>query len=170
MGGVIAQEIYNQAPSRCRSLILVSTFDYAPKMMRSLVYAIRKQRASALPKEMAIELSARTCLYSWDKETLRRFIIGYAPNWESYMKAVEACLHVDYRWMLRKINVPTLVIGGQYDTITPVWCQILMHQRIPRSKLVILRNCGHLAKLEKPDEFNEVLSRFLQKDAKRLIS
>lgn len=42
MGGMVAQEIYRQAPDMCRSLVLVSTFHYAPKHFGELFLKFRK--------------------------------------------------------------------------------------------------------------------------------
>jgi 3-oxoadipate enol-lactonase len=65
--------------------------------------------------------------------------------------------------LLPKIKVPTLIIGGQYDSVIPVWVQLLMHKQIRHSEFVIFKNTGHIVKLEAKDEFNEVLRSFLNK-------
>ena len=162
MGGLVSQEIYRQAPKRCRTLILVSTFHYAPQSVGKHVYAIRLWRAQNLTEEQRIHLAAKTCLYSWSEENMERFTSLYSPNQASYLQSMEACLKVDYRELLTKIKVPVLVIGGQYDMVTPVWVQIQMHNLIPTSKLIIFRQAGHVTKLEKPNGFNQALSSFLK--------
>ena len=79
---------------------------------------------------------------------------------------MKACLEVNNLCLLPKIKVPTLIIGGQYDSVTPVWIQLLMHKQIRHSEFVIFRNTGHVAKLEAKDAFNEVLRNFLNKHKK----
>ncbi|WP_236694920.1 alpha/beta fold hydrolase, partial [Peribacillus butanolivorans] len=109
-------------------------------------------------------MAAKTCLYSWKQENMDEFYKFYKPNKEGYVKSMEACLEVDNRSLLPEIKVPTLVIGCQYDSIIPVWIQILMHELIPNSKLVILKKSGHIAKLEVTEKFNHTLRHFLNEN------
>jgi pimeloyl-ACP methyl ester carboxylesterase len=76
---------------------------------------------------------------------------------------MKACLQVNNICLLPKITVPTLIIGGQYDAVTPVWIQLLMHKQIRHSEFVIFKNTGHIAKLEAKDAFNNVLRNFLNR-------
>jgi pimeloyl-ACP methyl ester carboxylesterase len=62
---------------------------------------------------------------------------------------------------LPTINVPTLVVRGQEDTLIPAQDVELMHDRISGSQLVAIPESGHYAPLEKPDEFLKVLRPFL---------
>ncbi|MBU8907556.1 alpha/beta fold hydrolase [Desertibacillus haloalkaliphilus] len=163
MGGVVAQELYRQAPHRCRALILVSTFHYAPTLFGRWFYAYKKQRAKHFSAQQQKEFAAKTCLYSWKKEVVDRFFTFYNPNPEGYLKSLKACLTVDNRSLLKEVDVPTLVIGCQYDTLVPAWVQIHMHKLIPKSELIIFKDAGHIAKLEKTKEFNEAVRRFITK-------
>jgi len=167
MGGTVAQEIYRQAPERCRSLILVSTFHYAPKQFGKWFLQFRKQRAKLFTPQQGLEVAARTCLYSWNEETFTKFLNSYKPKPVNYQKSMEACLSVDNRQLLPKITVPTLVIGCQYDAVVPLLFQIMMHKRIPGSELVIFKNVGHIAKLEDTENFNRTLRNFLDKNRKK---
>lgn len=163
MGGTVAQEIYRQAPEKNRSLILVSTFHYAPKQLGRMFLQFRKARALLLSSSQQKIIAAKTCLYSWREENMKEFYKFYKPNETGYVKSMHACLDVDNRTLLPQINVPTLVIGCQYDTILPVWIQILMHEQIPNSDLVIFKKSGHIAKLEVAEQFNQTLRQFLNK-------
>jgi pimeloyl-ACP methyl ester carboxylesterase len=163
MGGTVAQEIYRQAPERFRSLILVSTFHYAPKIIGNCFFQFRILRDNLLTPACAHETIARTCLYSWNQENLDKFTTFHKPKPEIYMKSLEACLQVDNVTLLPKISVPTLIIGCQYDAIVPLWAQILMHKSIPNSELVIFKNIGHIAKFEAAEKFNQTLRTFLKK-------
>jgi 3-oxoadipate enol-lactonase len=163
MGGMVAQEIYRQAPEMCRSLMLVSTFHYAPKRLGQLFLKYRKARAESLPLNKQKDIAARICLYSWTEENFEDFSKFYQPNPDFYIASMKACLQVNNICLLPKINVPTLIIGGQYDAVTPVWIQLLMHKQIRHSEFVIFKNTGHIAKLEAKDAFNDVLRNFLKK-------
>jgi pimeloyl-ACP methyl ester carboxylesterase len=64
--------------------------------------------------------------------------------------------------MLTEIHVPTLIIHGNDDQIIPLEEVETMHNAIPKSKLVILPDAGHLLNLEQPELFNNTLRIFLQ--------
>ncbi len=62
---------------------------------------------------------------------------------------------------LSRINVPTLVIVGENDGVTPPEAARKIHEHVGGSKLVVIPGVGHLSNLEAPDEFNKALSEFL---------
>ena len=62
---------------------------------------------------------------------------------------------------LNKIQTPTLLIWGLQDTVTPPWVGEKFHELIPNSKLVFFDQCGHAPMMEKPEEFNIELGKFL---------
>ena len=63
---------------------------------------------------------------------------------------------------LHKISVPTCIIWGQQDNVTPPDVAIKMDQLIPDSNLFWIDKCGHAAMMEKPDQFNEILYDWLK--------
>jgi len=60
------------------------------------------------------------------------------------------------------IKVPSLLIWGKQDTITPPFVAEEFHKLLPDSSLEWIDKCGHAAMMERPQEFNKVLERFLQ--------
>ena len=64
---------------------------------------------------------------------------------------------------LKDIKVPTCLIWGKNDTITPPMVAEEFHSLIPNSELHWVDKCGHAPMMEVPAEFNEILSEFLQK-------
>jgi pimeloyl-ACP methyl ester carboxylesterase len=63
--------------------------------------------------------------------------------------------------LLATIDVPTLVVGGAEDSTTPPDVVRAMAAGIPRSRVEILEQGGHLCPLERPAAFNHVVSEFL---------
>ena len=63
---------------------------------------------------------------------------------------------------LQGIEVPTLVIAGEEDTLTPLANSQLMQQHIRGAKLSVIPKAGHYAPFENPGEFELVLRRFLE--------
>lgn len=62
---------------------------------------------------------------------------------------------------LHAINIPTLVIVGREDKITPITVAQQLHERIKNSTFVIIDQAGHLSNLENPVQFNSNLKLFL---------
>lgn len=62
---------------------------------------------------------------------------------------------------LGAINIPTLIICGREDEVTPLAQSDFMHQMIEGSIMHVIDNAGHVSNLEHPDEFNQQLQDFL---------
>jgi 2-hydroxy-6-oxonona-2,4-dienedioate hydrolase len=64
---------------------------------------------------------------------------------------------------LSQIKQPTCLIWGNNDTITPPFVGKEFNKLIPNSELHFIDKCGHAPMMEVPDEFNKILSGFLDK-------
>lgn len=64
--------------------------------------------------------------------------------------------------MLKKIKVPTMIIGGENDTFTPVWLAKKMHRAVPNSELFIIRKGSHAALVEQPELINLRIEKFIR--------
>ena len=62
---------------------------------------------------------------------------------------------------LHSIKVPTLVIAGERDKVTPLSQQELLHQLIPGSRLEVIRHGSHCPQMDLPDLVNMKIERFL---------
>ncbi len=63
--------------------------------------------------------------------------------------------------VLEKIKVPTLILVGDEDLVTPVSDSSFLAKSIPNSQFKILEQTGHLSNLESPMKFNDHLADFL---------
>jgi len=63
---------------------------------------------------------------------------------------------------LNQIQIPTLLIWGKNDTVTPPFVAEEFHKLIPNSQLHFIDKCGHAPMMEVPGEFNDLLFTFLQ--------
>jgi pimeloyl-ACP methyl ester carboxylesterase len=73
-----------------------------------------------------------------------------------YEFAAGALSKSDTRDVIRKLRVPTLLIWGGEDEITPVWGEVP-----PGAELQVIPNAGHLCYMEQPELFNEIVRTFL---------
>ncbi len=62
---------------------------------------------------------------------------------------------------LPSLEIPTLIIWGINDSVTPLWVGEKFHELIKGSRLVKIDKCGHAPMMEKPEEFNQHLKIFI---------
>ncbi len=60
------------------------------------------------------------------------------------------------------ITQPTLLVWGNNDAITPPFVGQEFHKLIPNSELHFIDKCGHAPMMERPEEFNTILLKFLR--------
>jgi 3-oxoadipate enol-lactonase len=80
---------------------------------------------------------------------------------EPYKQALHAIITTDFRVVLPHIGVPTLVIVGDEDVVTPPADSEFLTRNIPGAKLVTIPGAGHLTNIEQPEAFNAALEAFL---------
>lgn len=163
MGGMICQELTRYYQDRMLSITLCNTAAFHTDSTNYPLTAILNTVKNT-PMEIMADFVTKSCfpqnitgeLYS---QTLRMFKQNrHIP----YVAATAATFSIDFRDILGNIKVPTLIIAGELDIVTPVWASQYLHEHIENSKLVIIPGAGHLTKLEKPDLFNKALAEFLQ--------
>jgi pimeloyl-ACP methyl ester carboxylesterase len=72
-----------------------------------------------------------------------------------------ACDRFDIMNEVEKINLPTLILCGDEDELTPVKYSQFLHSRIKNSKIEILSNAGHMVMMESSQTFNEKIREFI---------
>jgi 3-oxoadipate enol-lactonase len=80
---------------------------------------------------------------------------------ESYMKSIAA--RGDWKPVLdpRSVQVPTLVVVGNEDRLTPPAMARLIADAIPGARLAVIPAAGHLSNIEQPAAFNAAVLDFL---------
>ena len=70
----------------------------------------------------------------------------------------------DIKWLFPRLKAPTLLIWGENDGDTPLYMGKTMEKMMFDAGLVVLKNAGHYAYLDKFNEFIVIISKFLEKD------
>jgi pimeloyl-ACP methyl ester carboxylesterase len=78
---------------------------------------------------------------------------------------VRCLVTFDRRAALGRIGVPTLLLAGERDPVAPPATMERMAARVAGARFMVLPGAGHLANLEGPAAFNEVLAGFLNEVA-----
>jgi pimeloyl-ACP methyl ester carboxylesterase len=68
----------------------------------------------------------------------------------------------DSSTVLRSVDVPTLIVRGEQDTLIPAADADALADLMPKAEVVILAGTGHLPPLEVPEEFTGAVARWLE--------
>ena len=74
-----------------------------------------------------------------------------------------ALMDADLRDAVRGVRSPALVVVGGHDRMTPPSSGVALADALPDGRLEVIDRAGHLAMLETPDDFNEILDRFARR-------
>ncbi len=163
MGGRIARNFALRYPERLHSLTLISSTPGFDALSAEGVKRFVNERRSSTPQSLQHLLGSKASRAAY--EELLDSVARIHPA--SYQKTLEASVAQDRAAPIEKINVPTLVIAGEEDTVYPPELARKMARRIPGAKLVMFELTGHLANLEQPERFNQVVLEFLTSQEKR---
>ena len=167
MGGYVAFEIWRRHPERVRGLILADTRATAdtPETVVARHEAIRMAQhsgsAAIAEAQTPKLLSEHTRKRSPETAQSIKAMIA-AQTVDAIVGATGAMIaRPDSTATLGTISVPTLIIVGEDDAITPPEVAESMHRAIPSSRLERLRHAGHLSSVERPAAFSGVVAEFL---------
>lgn len=167
MGGYVALAFAKKYPGDLRGLVLVDTRAEADsaegKANRNrMIELVRTAGSKAVSGQMLPSLLSQKTLQSHPHivEKIRQMTECCPPRTiENALIALRD--REDQTCSIASIAVPTLILVGEHDQITPPDLSHAMHSTIPRSILEIIADAGHMAPLENPEEFNPRLERFL---------
>jgi 3-oxoadipate enol-lactonase len=159
LGGVIAIAMHHLAPDRCRSLVLADTFAVHPDGQaifdRSVAASESMTELAAARTPAILAPGASEDLHQEVRETMARI------DPEAFRIGAEAVWLADQRERVAAIEVPTLVLVGGEDTVTPPDLSRELAEAIRGAKLHILPGAGHLANIERPADFNRLVEEFV---------
>ncbi|MFW9887835.1 MAG: alpha/beta fold hydrolase [Candidatus Thorarchaeota archaeon] len=87
------------------------------------------------------------------------------------VRLIDSFLQLDITDQLPQIITPTCVIAGEKDILKPAapYSEVI-HDALPNSEISLIQDSGHAVTFEKPQEFNNIVLRFLRKHSRRDIS
>jgi 3-oxoadipate enol-lactonase len=167
MGGYVAFNIFRRYRRRVRALLLADTRATADSTEArhkrdDLIAVARAEGAGAIAERQITGLIGKSTREK-QPELVDRIRAGMArESADGMVGALQAMKErVDSSDLLASIDVPTLVVVGEEDVITPVKEARAMHAAIAGSRLEIIPGAGHLSNMERPAAFNAGLSDFV---------
>jgi 3-oxoadipate enol-lactonase len=169
MGGYLAFNVFRHAASYVRGLLLIDTRTQpdAPEALdgrKRLIRLAEEDGPVAVLDDMIPKLLGNTTRRErTDVVDLVRSI-GMENTGEAIAQMVRVMMsRADATPLLPTIHVPTLIVVGEEDTITPVGMAQQIHDGVAGSHLVVMPRVGHLPNLEEPRAFNDVVGAFLDR-------
>ena len=159
LGGVVAIAMHALAPGRCLSLVLADSFAVHPDGRG--IYD-RSVAGSADLRALA-EARVDLLLAQPADPRVRTEVIETMAHIDpaAYRIGAEAVWLADQRERAAAIRVRTLVVCGSEDKVTPPQLSRELAELIPGARYAEIEGAGHLSNLERPQEFNRILSEFI---------
>ncbi|GFM50313.1 alpha/beta hydrolase [Pseudomonas cichorii] len=165
MGGYVAMEIMRQAPERVVALALFDTMvrpdsEDRARVRRGLLELAKLGKFMGVTPHLLPRIIHARCLGTVAAQQVMD--MAQTIGREGFIRQQQAIIErEDYRSLLETISVPTLIVVGENDEITPVEESVFTQQGIAGSRLVVLPECGHLPPLEYPQRTTELLQEWL---------
>ncbi|MFH8368142.1 alpha/beta fold hydrolase [Streptomyces sp. NPDC018031] len=171
MGGQIVMEFQRLFPERVRGLLLADTSAEADTeagraWRRETADRLLREGMAPYADEVLTKMVAPYNVAALpDVATHVRLMMGGTPPEGAAAALRGRAERPDYRPVLGRVTVPTLIVVGADDEFTPVADAETMHRLVPGSRLRVVPGAAHLPNLERPEEFNALLLEFLDRVA-----
>jgi pimeloyl-ACP methyl ester carboxylesterase len=167
MGGYISLRAMERIQEKFSGLILCDTKSEADDNAGKLKRAAAIKQINVGDLENFVESFVLNCFsknFVRDKNAEYRKVVERSKR--NNPVGVKGCLlamagRTDTTDNLSKINLPTLVICGSEDTISPPNVMKSLAENIPDSKFVLVEGAGHMTPIENPRIVNAVIKEFL---------
>ncbi|HBS50698.1 MAG TPA: alpha/beta hydrolase [Rhodobacteraceae bacterium] len=166
MGGIVAMELLRRAPDRITRLCLMDTtpLDEPPKFAAQREPLIVRARAGRLDEALREALPGEVLAPGPRRleilDLVQEMGLALGPQvFERQSRALQR--RRDQQSTLRKCKVPTMVLCGEEDRLTPLKRHSFMAELIPNAELRVIEAAGHLPTLEQPEAVTQALREWL---------
>lgn len=167
MGGIVAQQLAADHPSRVRRLVLVATTPGVGavqgelKALLNIVTPVRYLSPKAYERTIGSLVGGRARHdRAWVAEQgLLR--LQHAPSWRGYMGQLASISRWSGMPILQKVQQPTLVVAGDDDPLTPLVNALMLTHLLPHGRIMVCPGEGHLIPLDSQSAAHPGLRDFL---------
>ena len=160
LGGVVAIALHHAWPERVASLILADTFAEHPEGRGFYERSIEASSDMRMLAEARIDILIAQAADPAVRTDLIETMARIDPA--AFRIGAEAVWLADQRDRVHDIRVPTLVLCGAEDRITPPALSTALTRMIPGAQYEQIARAGHLTNVERPDEFNTLVGAFIR--------
>jgi pimeloyl-ACP methyl ester carboxylesterase len=159
MGGRVAQAFALNHPAACVGLCVMASgalMRVAPPVLKAI-----EEQFGVLPQMMNVTGFAKST-----PEDIKAELIG--PTGADCLQNVlvddlRAAISSDFSARLHEIRVPTVIVSGAEDRLTPPHYQRFLAEHIAGAELITLESTGHYVQVERPAEVSAALTRLLER-------
>ena len=168
MGGQIACLFYEKHPEKVKSMVLCDTHFGLGNLEKDEIDKFINSRKKPLleglqPKDIALPVTKSLVGNLNNEAAIEELVSSMSKlHKESYLKTIDASMYTFHDHIFPKIEVPTLILVGEKDTLTPPSMALEIHKLIKNSKFLIIEEAGHLINIENPKAFNNKILKFLK--------
>ncbi len=156
MGGGIVQTLALSHPEMVKGIILVGT-GARLKVLPMILNGIKDDFEGTVRKVSQFAYSRKASPMLIEREVAEMLQSRVEVLYGDYL----ACDHFDLMNEIEKITLPTLILCGEDDQLTPPKYSQFLQSRIKGSKMEILPNAGHMVMMEAAQAFNEKIKQFI---------
>lgn len=171
MGGYISLRALERNPERFLAAVLCDTKSEADtdKGREGRFAGVKtvKREGSAVFADNFVKAIFSEASFSRKPEAVKKIhqIIESTPPLSIAGTLLALASRTDTTASLERLQIPTLILVGENDTVTPVDAARRMHERIKGSEIHVIPGASHMSNLENPEVFNEKLVSFLRRVA-----
>ncbi len=169
MGGYIALRAIERSPDRIKALVLCDTRSEADtnegKLKRAASIKLVKTEGVKKFAEGFVKAVFAPETFETKPEIVKfiQDIIERTSPLSIAGTLLALGARTDTTASLQKISIPTLILVGEHDALTPVAAALSMHEKIRNSELIVIPKAAHMSNLENPEAFNSALKEFLER-------
>lgn len=167
MGGIVALEMFRQAPERVLRLAMLGSTsrNEKPHQLAPRLAFMERAKRESLRELMQKELIPPSLGVANQNDSLLQWEIldmGLLLGTDIYLQQCEALnTRRDYREMLKEIRCPSLIVCGEEDKVCPAWISEETAKGIAGSTLLIIKSSGHMVTLEAPEDVSAAMLSWL---------
>ncbi|MBV8775296.1 MAG: alpha/beta fold hydrolase [Deltaproteobacteria bacterium] len=167
MGGLIAMDFYDRYPERVATLTICDSlpgFSHLSAEQRKEFVRLRQEPllAGKEPEDIAPAVAETLIGKSAQVGSFDRLVASMsALHKQSYLKTIAGTANHARAFELEKIAVPTHVVVGDEDRLTPPEMSRQIAARIAGARLTVIEGAGHVSNIEQPAKFNRAVLEFL---------
>lgn len=172
LGGLLALRAALDAPQKMRALILANTtprfvtaadWPYAmpPEQLQEFAAGLRQDYRETLLRFLSLQVRGEAAARASLRQLREALFARGEPDTASLAAGLELLRASDLRAELARISMPTLVIAGGHDRLTPPEAGEAMARAIPGARYALIAKSAHAPFISHADEFTQALSGFM---------
>lgn len=156
MGGAIVMEVASRNQKLVKGLILLATgprLKVAPQFLKGLKEDFENTVKAIMKYAYRKDVDEKTVKEGVD--------LMVSSGQDVVFNDFYACDNFDISERLNEINVPSAIIVGDQDKLTPIKLSMELLEKLKDSRLIKVKNAGHMLMMEQPGQVNREIQNFL---------